>query len=213
MTLRRRVGMAAGVAVGIAVVLAACVAYFVVRGQLRGQVDSALRAQAVAVQRGFELERPLPGISAAAGGPAPYAQIVLADGTAHTLVGDLSLPINSRVLAVAAGNSGRYMADAHVGGSHLREIAVQAPFSFGGQPFAVQLARPLNAVDHVLSKLRVILLLLSVGGIALAAALGRLAARRVLAPLAEVADTAEHISQTEDLTSRIHVHADDEVGA
>jgi two-component system sensor histidine kinase MprB len=34
----------------------------------------------------------------------------------------------------------------------------------------------------------------------------------VLAPLAEVAQTAEHISETEDLTSRVHVHADDEVG-
>jgi two-component system sensor histidine kinase MprB len=30
--------------------------------------------------------------------------------------------------------------------------------------------------------------------------------------LAEVADTAQHISETEDLTSRIHVHSDDEVG-
>jgi two-component system sensor histidine kinase MprB len=84
----------------------------------------------------------------------------------------------------------------------------------GGQPetAAVQLARPLNGVDHVLSQLRLILLLLFVGGIALAAALGRLAARRALAPLAEVAQTAEHISETEDLSSRIHVYHDDEVG-
>ena len=50
------------------------------------------------------------------------------------------------------------------------------------------------------------------GGIALALVLGRLAARRVLAPLAEVADTAQHIGETDDLTSRIRVHADDEVG-
>ena len=50
------------------------------------------------------------------------------------------------------------------------------------------------------------------GGIALAAALGRLAARQVLSPLAEVAATAQHIEETEDLSSRIRVHADDEVG-
>src|SRR5437588_888201 len=141
-TLRRRVGFAAGAAVGIAVVLAAFVCYFVVRGQLRGQVDSALRAQAVAVQQGFGLQRPLPGISAAAGGPAPYAQLVLADGTVHLLVGDLSLPVNSKVLAVAAGNSGPYITDVHVGGSHLREITVRPPFPISGQPFAIQLARP-----------------------------------------------------------------------
>jgi len=34
----------------------------------------------------------------------------------------------------------------------------------------------------------------------------------VPAPRAEVADTAQHIGETEDLASRIHVHADDEVG-
>ena len=59
-----------------------------------------------------------------------------------------------------------------------------------GQPVAVQLARPLNGVDHVLARLRLVLLLLCAGGVALAAVLGRLAARRVLAPLAEVAATA-----------------------
>jgi len=204
--------MAAGIAVGIAVVLVACVCYFVVRGQLRGQVDDALRAQATAVERGFQLERPLPGISASVGGPAPYAQLVLADGTTYPILGDLSLPVNSSVLAVAAGSSGPYMTDVHVDGSHLRELTFQIPGQYDGQPVAVQLARPLSAVDNVLSTLRVILLLLCLGGIALAAALGRLAARRVLAPLAEVADTAQHIGETEDLTARIRVHSDDEVG-
>src|SRR4029077_6075515 len=128
-----------------------------------------------------------------AGGPAPYAQVVLADGTRYRSAGDISLPVNQRVLAVAAGNSGPYMTDVHVGGSHLRELAFPIPLVVSGQPVAVQLARPLSDVDHVLSTLRLILLLLCAGGVALAAALGRLAARRVLAPLAEVADTAQHI--------------------
>jgi two-component system, OmpR family, sensor histidine kinase MprB len=55
-------------------------------------------------------------------------------------------------------------------------------------------------------------LLLLLGGIALAAALGRLAARRVLAPLAEVTDTAHQIGETDDLSRRLAIHADDEVG-
>ncbi len=71
-------------------------------------------------------------------------------------------------------------------------------------------ARPASTTSS--RKLRLVLLLLCAGGIALAAVLGRLAARRVLAPLAEVAQTAQHIEETEDLSSRIHVHADDEVG-
>ena len=212
MTLRRRVGMAAGVTVGIAVIIAAAVAYFEVRSQLRGQVDASLRAQATVVARTAHLEAAFPGIPASAGGPAPYAQVVLADGTTFPAVGDLRLPASPHVLAVAAGNATSYMTDIHVDGSHLRELAFRLPFPIDGQPVAVQLARPLSAVDNVLSELRLILLLVCLGGIGLAVVLGRLAARRVLAPLAEVAATAQHISETEDLAARIHVRADDEVG-
>jgi two-component system sensor histidine kinase MprB len=64
----------------------------------------------------------------------------------------------------------------------------------------------------VLSKLRLVLFLLCVGGIALAAALGRAGSRRVLAPLAEVTRTAQVIGETDDLSRRLAVHADDEVG-
>jgi len=204
--------MAAAAAVAIAVVLVALVAYFVVRDQLRGQVDSALQAQATAVQAGAGLQRPFPGISPSAGGPAPYGQAVTVDGTVLGHEGPLRLPVDSRVLAVAARGAAGYMTDIHANGSHLREIVFPYPVPFGGQMVAVQLARPLSSVDNVLSDLRLILLLLMIGAIALAAGLGRLAARRVLAPLAEVADTAQHISETEDLGSRIRVRADDEVG-
>ena len=214
MPLRRRVGLAAAAAVGIAVIVACVVAYVVVRGQLRGQVDSALLAQASVIQHGdFDsLARPLPGIPPSAGGPAPYVQAVVADGTVLPRQGGVALPVDPQVLAVASGQARRYLTDVRRGGSHLREIVIQAPLMYRGEPVAVQLARPLNSVDHVLSRLRLMLALLSVGGMALALVLGRLAARRVLSPLAEVADTAQHIGETEDLASRIHVHTDDEVG-
>ncbi|MGZ6568661.1 MAG: sensor histidine kinase [Solirubrobacteraceae bacterium] len=64
----------------------------------------------------------------------------------------------------------------------------------------------------MLAKLRVVLLLICVAGTALAAGLSRLAARRVLAPLAEVAGTAQLVSETDDLTQRIKVRSADEVG-
>ncbi len=215
MPLRRRVGMAAAAAVAIAVVLVALVAYFVVRDQLRGQVDSALRAQAATIQENvFSLNQQMPVIPASAGGPAPYVQLVSADGTLLAGQGNIKLPVTPQVVAVAAGTSGSYMTDLRVGESHLRELVIRIPHAtLNGEPdVAVQLARPLNSVDNTLSDLRLILLLLCIGGIALAAVLGRVAARRVLAPLGEVAATAEHISETEDLRARIQVRADDEVG-
>jgi two-component system sensor histidine kinase MprB len=216
MSLRKRLALVAAAAVAIAVVLASVVSYVVVRDQLRSSVDDALRAQEVAVQTGqvHSLSQ-LPGISPSAGGSAQYVQIIGSDG--NPLPGsNLALPAGSRAQAVANGSAKPYFADVHVGGSHLRELTfpAQVQVGFGGpvQTFAVQLARPLDPVDHVLSKLRVVLFLLCAGGIALGAALGRLAANRVLAPLAEVSRTAEVIGETDDLTKRIEVRADDEVG-
>ena len=75
----------------------------------------------------------------------------------------------------------------------------------------LQLARPLNGIERPAAPPAILALLL-IGGIALAAALGRMASRRVLSPLAEVAEAAQHIGETEDLSERLHVHADDEVG-
>ena len=213
MSLRRRISYVAAATTAVAIVLAALVCYWVVRSQLRGQVDDALRAQATAVQQGDlrALDQQLPGIPANMGGPAQYWQVVTADNQRG---GDYSLPIDSQVRDVAAGDQRTYLKDVQVGDSHLRELIIPAELTVGVQneSVAIQLARPLNGIDHVLSRLRLILFLLCAAGVALAAVLGRLAARQVLAPLAEVAHTAEHISETEDLTSRIHVHSDDEVG-
>jgi two-component system sensor histidine kinase MprB len=220
MPLRKRLGIVAGAAVAVAVVIAAVVCYTVVRGQLLGQVDSSLRAQAEAVQIQGQLALrggDLAGLSANAGGPAPYARVVLADGNSYRFSGDLMLPVDAHARTIANGANAVYLGDINVGGSHLRELTfpVNVSSQFGGptQSAAVQLARPLDGIDRVLAHLRLFLVLLCVAGVAVAAALGRFAARRVLAPLAEVADTAEQIGETDDLSRRLNIHADDEVGA
>ncbi len=213
MSLRRRLSLLAAFAVAVAIVLAALVCYFVVRGQLRGGVDGALRAQAIAIQHGEGLGRPFPGISASAGGPAPYAQVLLADGTTFERQQDgPALPVDARARSVAGGGGSPYLTDVTVNGSHLRMYTFPIPLLFQGQAVAVQLARPLGPIDHVLGRLRLILLVLCAGCIALAAGLGRLAARRVLAPLWEVSRTAQLIGETDDLSRRIVVHTEDEVG-
>ncbi|MBV8219494.1 MAG: HAMP domain-containing protein, partial [Solirubrobacterales bacterium] len=201
-------------AVALAVVIAALVCYLVVRSQLLGQVDSALRAERVAVQQegNFAFGQPLPGVPPSAGGPTQYYEIVAQDGTTH---GNIGLPINNpQVAAVANGSGGAFLTDVEVGGSRFRELVFPMLVTVNGfqESGAVLVARPLDGIDNILENLRLVLLLVCAGGIALGAVLGRLAARPVLSPLAEVAATARHIEETEDLSSRIHVHADDEVG-
>ncbi len=212
MTLRRRVGMAAGISVGVAIILVAVTSFLVVRGQLRGQVDNQLRAEANLIEASAGLNRQFPVPPASQGGAAPYAWVVLPDGNFFDRRGNLNLSPTPGMTSVAAGVSAPFITDIRMGNAHLRALVFHIPPEVSGEPVAVVLARPLNAIDHTLASLRLILLLLCVGGIGLAVILGRLAAGRVLAPLAEVAATAQHIGETEDLTSRIRVHADDEVG-
>lgn len=211
MTLRKRISLVAALAVAIAVALVAMVSYLVVRNQLRGQIDSALSTQGGLVARvGSIALNQIPGLPPNAGGRAPYVQIVSAGSTQRQTAGDLPLPYDSLVTSVASGQSSSGFEDVWVEGVHLRLYAFHVPLDTG--PGAVELARPLGSVDTILSHLRLVLLILAAGGVALAAGLGRLAAKGVLSPLAEVAQTAEHVSETEDLTSRIHVRSEDEVG-
>jgi two-component system sensor histidine kinase MprB len=217
MALRRRLSIIAAASVGVAILFAVAVCYAVVRGQLLGSVDNELRAQAAQVQHG-QLQSLNPSsiasIPASAGGPAPYNQITLANGQ-QVHAGTVQLPVTAHTRSVLAGTRGAYLCDWGVGRSHLRGITFRTVLRLdnGAQELAVvQLARPLNDVDTVLRDLRLILFLVLAGGVVVAGLLGRIASRRVLRPLNEVAATAEHIGRTDDLSQRLRVHADDEVG-
>ncbi|HET9016948.1 MAG TPA: HAMP domain-containing sensor histidine kinase, partial [Thermomicrobiaceae bacterium] len=213
MSLRKRLSLIAAASVGIAVLIAILVCYMVVRSQLRGQVNDALNAQVSQMVQSHQL--PMggpPGLSPSQGGPAQYVQLVFPDGEVRAFgEGNLQLPVNQHILNLAANQQGGpVLSDIHVGNNHLRMLTI--PVSYNGVPAVLEMARPLNGVDTVLRDLRLILALLLAGGIGLAALLGRAAGRRVLKPLAEVAQAAQHIGETDDLSRRIRVHADDEVG-
>jgi two-component system sensor histidine kinase MprB len=214
MTLRTRITLVAAVAVGVAVVLASVVAYVAVRGELRAQVDQQLTDQGDVAQRvsrrieaaGGEVLRELPPLPPDRGGAPAVAQIVPADGPAQPLTGD-PLPVTSADSSVAAGQMDSTLRDAHADGQHLRVLTVAVP---GDR--ALLVARPLDGVDHVLSRLRVLLVLLCGSGIGLAALVGWVAADRVMAPIADLSETARHVSETQDLGRRIEVTSQDEVG-
>jgi len=215
MPLRRRLAIACASAVALAILLAAVVVYVVVRSQLLGQVDNELQSQASLVSQSSlrcNGSSSAPTLPSSVGGGAPIWQVVTPSGVLCS-DGNAQLPVDARVASVANGSGGAYLENVKLGGTVLRQLTLPVQVTGGfGFPAALQLARPLAPVENVLSELRVVLFLLCAGGIALAACLGRVAAGRVLAPIAEVAQTAQHITDTEDLSSRIHYHADDEVG-
>lgn len=208
-SLRQRLAVVSAVGVGVALVLASVISYVAVRRELRGQVDDSLKAQAARIAGGDPHalgDEGIPAPPAKAGGPAQYWQIVASNGTVVAALGGIRLPFDARARLVTAGQQQSALEDIRVAGSHLRML------DLGVSGGVVQLARPLDSVDRVMANLRLLSLLVCLGGVALAISLSRLAARRVLTPLSQVASMAQHISETEDLTRRIETRSDDEVG-
>jgi two-component system, OmpR family, sensor histidine kinase MprB len=195
-------------------VLASVVSYVAVRGELRGGVDDSLASEAARIGRIGERLRfggpalPLPGLPPRSGASVAYVQLLAPDGgVARVLRGDVPIPVSSGDRAVAAGQADGVFSDHRVDGVHLRLLTVALP---GGG--AVQLGRSLASEDAVLRRLRIVLLLLILGGSALAAALSGAFSRRVLAPVGDLTAAAEHIEATGDLRRRIPAPGDDEVG-
>jgi two-component system sensor histidine kinase MprB len=202
-----RIAVASAAGVALAVVFASALVYFVARDQLRAPVDEALERRATALVLNPIDTFPLSGgrfgldLKPEFGEARGYTQVVTADGDYGVPpLQNISLPIDDRVLAVAAGRRAAFWTDAEVRGEHLRV------FTFEYEPgAAMQVARPLTEVDQSLQRLGVLLLLIAVGGIALAAVLGLLISRTALAPVTRLTETAERVSVTGDLSERIEV--------
>lgn len=119
------------------------------------------------------------------------------------------LPVDARTRRLVAAGYGSYFSQARIGSDHLRVLTAALP---PGTPArAVQIARSLNEVDHTLSNLRLILLLVVVGGIAAAALLGQLVSRAAMAPVRRLSAATEHVTKTRDLARRIPVRGGDEL--
>jgi two-component system sensor histidine kinase MprB len=228
MSFRRRITLVSAAAVAVAVVLASGLTYLLTYHQLRGQVDSQLRSRAGDLRFIAAPGRKLPQhLRLKATRPPPasprfplnrlpshpnevrgYQQMI--DSTGRVLfrsASNVTLPVDARTRALAAHGGHPSFRDADVKGIHLRILA---------EPVAskrvIQFAQPLTDVDHLLSRLRLILVLLDIGGIALAALLGRLVTGTAVAPVRRLARAIEHVTRTQDLSSRIQPGGDDEIG-
>jgi two-component system sensor histidine kinase MprB len=220
MTIRRRMTLLAAASVAVAICLAAAISYIAVRAELRGQVDQALRAQAAAVS---EFEQRI-GTDAALGrlpdrvlvgpdGPGPVGsgsmfiqRIAPGGSTTVPAPFESPIPVADAAERIADAGEGEDLRDTEVAGEASRVITVG--LTGGG---AIQIARSLEAADDVLANLRVVLLLVILGGCALAALLARRVADRAVAPITGLTEAAERIGATEDLSVRIDEEGEDEV--
>jgi two-component system, OmpR family, sensor histidine kinase MprB len=215
MSFRRRIALLAGGAVAVAILLASVVAYLAIDRELRAQVDDYLRTRAdqyAEISRRSQgrfppgdLTREIPRPSD--GSLLVLTQLVNLDGTILPADGSAPFPVGQRVRDVAAGRRGAYSQTVRVDSEEVRMRV--APLSNG---YAVQVGRSLSEVHATLDRIRLILLLVAGGGIAVAALLGRVVAGRAIEPLRRLTRTAEQVAETRDLGRRIDAGGSDEVG-
>jgi two-component system, OmpR family, sensor histidine kinase MprB len=210
---RTRLTLAAAAAVAVAIVAASGITYALVRTELRSQVDETLKSRAATLPRLRILGDPdgeqFLGIPPEPyGGAAVFTQLVSADGQAITPPGtSAELPVTEKAKEAAAGRIDKpFYTDAHVASTHVRVLTIPV-----GQGYALQVARSLEEVDSALGRISRYLLAVALVGIGLAAALGLLVARAVLAPVQRLTRTAEEVSETRDLSRRIEASGSDEL--
>ncbi|HEV7207810.1 MAG TPA: HAMP domain-containing sensor histidine kinase [Mycobacteriales bacterium] len=197
--LRRRIAALVAVAVFAAVLMVSLAAWLLTRSQLRTQTDSALIGQATAVSQG-PLVDPGRYDTTLAALSLPF-QLVDANGTPRKPPNQqLSLPVNAGDVAVARGQRSQILRDVTVNGDHLR--LVTTPYASG---IALQVATDLSGQDRALHRLAVVLLLASLGGAAVAAAVGVGVARTGLAPVRDLTAAAERVARTDDLSAPLPI--------
>ena len=214
LSFRTRLASVAAAAVALAIILASAVVFIVVRNELRRDFDNGLRTRAQSVASApLHREVGTNGVPYLdIGGPgfvgfAGYVQAVYADGTTlRTPDEKVPLPVNNEALDVARGTRGPFFSNATVSGTDLRVLTFPI-----GPNVALQVARSEADLHHTLGRVTILLIVVTLGGMAIAAGLGLAVSRAALRPVRRLTDATERVTETGDLSERIEVRGDDEI--
>jgi two-component system, OmpR family, sensor histidine kinase MprB len=219
---RTRLGILVAAAVGVTVALASLASYLAVSHQLFSQVDSSLVS---------ELSN-LPQPSPACGGdptcldPSTVGRYLSRYGGGYLQVVDgqqdviyptsgsgPTFPVSQSEAALASTN--RYnIQTVTYDGQTYRVITEGGYGQYGSDvdlPLAVQIFRNVSDIEHTLSDLRLILWLVTIGGVVVAVGLGYLIGKTTMRPVARLTAAAEHVAATQDLDATIEEQGDDEL--
>ena len=214
MSLRARLITGTASLLAIAVGAGLLAAYFTVRNQLDHQLDVSLQTRAaplIAIRRG-KPKAPLSGLhpkstAPAIGGANAYIEFVQANGTIVLPHGETAKLPTFEARAVAAGRHPAFFTEATVSGIHIRIYTTRLR-----SDAALEVALPLTDTDHVLARLKLLFLLISLLAITAAAGAALLLSKTLLRPVRQLTDYAERIATTGDLAQRPDESRSDELG-
>jgi two-component system sensor histidine kinase MprB len=195
MSLRLRLTLVAAIVVAVAVAVASAIVYVSMRHDLRNQVDNDLKTHANLLQH-----QPRDAYRGFGNFSGDIVQLVDDDGNpVLPFEAASAIPTDARIREVARNKDDYFLRDRTIEGYHLREIVAPLPPPYG----AVMLLRSLDDVDRELGRLRLILLLVTLGGIGAAAVAGALVSRAALMPVRRLTAAAERIAETGDPSERV----------
>jgi two-component system sensor histidine kinase MprB len=207
-TLRVRFALVAAGVVAVVVALASVTTYFVMRHELRSQLDDSLKKAVAAVLAN-------PGAYTA---PADFGgnavEVIDRFGRVQPS-SSFSVTPDAHVLAVAGGSRPAFFSDIAARNPagelfHFREFVAPEQGLFGTTG-AVIAYKNLQETNRALERLRFILVLVSLGGIAAAAVGGALLSGAALAPVRRLTAAAERIAETGEPSERVPEGGRDEL--
>ncbi|MGD0167137.1 MAG: HAMP domain-containing sensor histidine kinase [Gaiellaceae bacterium] len=226
MSFRLRLIVVSALAVTTAIAIVSVTVYMLEANQLNSDLRHSLE------DRTAQATSPLPQIVVLPDHPPPcytnvttklvnvlqgYFQTIDEKGTVLAAQGRSNLavlPVTKRDIAVAKTQTGAFFHNTSIlvskGRSrHWQRVSIYtSPFA---PDCALQVARSLTSNDQSLRRLRVALLVVSLGGIGLAVVLGWIVAGTALRPVRQLTRTSERVARTRDLSHRIETKGRDEL--
>jgi two-component system, OmpR family, sensor histidine kinase MprB len=211
-TLRTRVTLGAGLAVLLAVGAVSITVYVVERGNLRGQIDESLINESKSRSHDGVDQHEVPRDASIVPRHLPlvgnaFLQVVNRDGRIVSVFDERRLPVTAAVLAVARGRRASAFFDADVDGKSVRVYARAQ-----GRGMALEIGRSLGEVEQTLRELVLTLVVISIAAVVLAAVIGRLVAAAAVGPVRRVAEAADAVARTGELSHHIAVPGGDDLG-
>ena len=217
MSLRTRLIITTSAIVLIVVSSLSIGTFITVSRQLQGEIDHTLdtRVQLISAQLqenqqlgpfGLRQRNPL-GDALLPTRFDTVTQLINKQGAVVLGIGDVDLPVGNGDIAIANGmQSGVHRSSVSIGDTPYRMLTV--PVLGGG---ALQLAKDMSDIEA--AKRGILRWIISLGllGIFLAAGAGYVLARRISRPIRQLAEAAEHIAVTRDLSPPLSVKGDSEV--
>jgi two-component system sensor histidine kinase MprB len=216
---RSRISILVGAAVGIAVAMAALVSYVAVGRQLERQattnLDNAIPSATGLVSMTFQGPTiSLRQVFNFQNQTGDSVQVITKTEVYSVQSGQFS---NSRFFPMSAG-AAQVLKNGSGGDAIIETVTATngAPYRVANVPAAipgvvVQIGYPLTSLDNTLTFLRLMLVLVALGGIAVATGLGWAVGRASMRPVEELTLAAEHVAATQDLSATIDDDGNDEL--